>query len=280
MKLRTPSLGTTLGATALVLSLGGIAVAAIPGPDGTINGCYNPNSGPPYALTIVDTPAGCKSPSVLLPFNQQGPAGSPGSAGPQGVPGPQGPPGIASAVYQASNTPSQDVIQAGGQLTVSLPLPAGAYAVTARVADQPGPATEGNCRLVGRDSSGFHDSDNVNLWSGFVLTPVQDTDPRAPVGRTIPGDHYESFVEQDETHASLQIATTLGSAGGVELSCRADHFVDNLQMRVMAVKVGAVASYQPDAAAIALLRARPQLPRKPKIPTHINVPPPPNHLVH
>jgi hypothetical protein len=55
------------------------AVASIPGPGGTINGCYNPADPAPIALSIVDDPADCKL--TLLPFNQTGPTGPAGAAG-------------------------------------------------------------------------------------------------------------------------------------------------------------------------------------------------------
>ncbi len=55
------------------------AVATIPGPDGTINGCYDAGSTAPHPLSVVDDPASCKQ--TLLPFNQRGPAGPPGAAG-------------------------------------------------------------------------------------------------------------------------------------------------------------------------------------------------------
>jgi hypothetical protein len=79
LKFHRPSLGTVLGALALMVSLGGVAYATIPGSGGTIQGCYDPsNAKPPYPLSIVDIPTDCASPSVLLPFNQTGPAGPAG----------------------------------------------------------------------------------------------------------------------------------------------------------------------------------------------------------
>ena len=82
MKLHPPAVGTVLGAAALMVSLGGVALATIPSSNGQIEGCYDPSGAkPPYALSVVDNPADCASPAVLLPFNQRGPAGPPGASG-------------------------------------------------------------------------------------------------------------------------------------------------------------------------------------------------------
>ena len=42
-----PAPGTVLGGLALMVSLGGVAIAAIPGSDGTIQGCYDTSGGKP-----------------------------------------------------------------------------------------------------------------------------------------------------------------------------------------------------------------------------------------
>lgn len=82
---------------------GGLAVAAIPAPDGTIRACYRTRSG---RLRVVDEGASCKRKEIVLTWNQQGASGppgpvgtpgAPGSAGPQGTPGAPGPPGAPGA---------------------------------------------------------------------------------------------------------------------------------------------------------------------------------------
>lgn len=284
MRFHKPSLGTILGATALAVSLGGVAVAAIPGSDGTIDGCYDPTNGPPFALTIVDTPVGCKSPSVLLPFNQQGPAGQTGATGPAGPAGPAGPSGEASAVYQAHNT-TTSTLQDGGQLTVQLPLPPGAYAVFGRVGFVPTATASATCQLVARDAGGFHDADTVQVYSGYTHVPAPDPDI---AGSLASGLHlsYDAHavwfapVDSAQVHAPLQTATTITTSGGVELTCRAQRFISNLQMRVMAIKLGSVASYSPTAADKSTLAVHPKLPAKPTYPKTIHLPPLINHLVH
>jgi hypothetical protein len=81
-----------------------IAVAAIPGDDGTIDGCYSRATG---NLRVVESADDCRKAETAIKWNQRGPAGpqglpgpagpkgDPGAAGPQGDPGPQGPPGPA-----------------------------------------------------------------------------------------------------------------------------------------------------------------------------------------
>jgi hypothetical protein len=54
-RLRHPAPGTVLGGLALIVALSGVAVAAIPGADGAIHGCYANTKG---ALRIVDVEAG------------------------------------------------------------------------------------------------------------------------------------------------------------------------------------------------------------------------------
>lgn len=76
MRRRSAILAAT--AAAVLVSVA-TAVATIPGPDGTINGCYAAGSPAPHALSVVDDPASCSE--TLLPFNQRGPAGPPGTLG-------------------------------------------------------------------------------------------------------------------------------------------------------------------------------------------------------
>jgi hypothetical protein len=76
-----------IAATAFVT--GGIALAAIPGSNGTITGCYDNRSG---ILRVIDAEAGavCRTSETLLTWSQTGPQGP---QGPTGLAGPPGPPG-------------------------------------------------------------------------------------------------------------------------------------------------------------------------------------------
>ena len=70
-----------------------IAVAAIPGDDGTIDGCYSRATG---NLRVVESADDCRKAETAIKWNQRGPAGPqglPGPAGPKGDPGPAGPAG-------------------------------------------------------------------------------------------------------------------------------------------------------------------------------------------
>ena len=65
----------TLGLCSAVLvagTIGGVAYASIPGPNGTIYGCYNTTTG---ALRIIDSAATCGSGENLLTWNQTGAVG-------------------------------------------------------------------------------------------------------------------------------------------------------------------------------------------------------------
>lgn len=71
---------------ALVVAVGGAAVAAIPDGSGVIHGCYKTSNG---ALSVIDPAKGerCKSGEVALNWNEQG---EPGDVGPTGPAGPKG----------------------------------------------------------------------------------------------------------------------------------------------------------------------------------------------
>ena len=75
----SPSMAVAL--LALVIALGGVAVASIPGPDGAIQGCYDNSTG---ALRVVDPGAGrsCAVDETALSWSQQGPPGPKGDPAP------------------------------------------------------------------------------------------------------------------------------------------------------------------------------------------------------
>lgn len=74
-------------AVAVTLLLGGIAYAAIPGPDGVIHGCYKNSTPAQGALIAIDSAASCPSGYTTLNWNQTGPQGPAGPAGANGVSG-------------------------------------------------------------------------------------------------------------------------------------------------------------------------------------------------
>ena len=86
----------TVAGAVLVLAIGGMAWASVPGADGVIRGCYDARSG---GVRIIDVAAGqsCRSNETSVNWNQTGRAGPAGPAGPAGLTGAMGPAGPAGA---------------------------------------------------------------------------------------------------------------------------------------------------------------------------------------
>jgi hypothetical protein len=61
----------------LVVALGGVTYASIPGPDGTIHSCVDSRGG----LHVIDSDATCPQGETALDFAQKGPQGPAGAAG-------------------------------------------------------------------------------------------------------------------------------------------------------------------------------------------------------
>lgn len=72
-----PSPATILALVALLVACGGVAVAAIPGPDGRIHACY----GADLVLRVNQHDQRCRDGSTRLVWNQKGAPGAPGSSG-------------------------------------------------------------------------------------------------------------------------------------------------------------------------------------------------------
>jgi type VI secretion system secreted protein Hcp len=75
-----------------------IAVAAIPGDDGSINGCYSKGNGD---LRVVENGADCRRQETPIKWSQRGPAGPQGEPGPKGDTGPAGPAGNSAILVGA-----------------------------------------------------------------------------------------------------------------------------------------------------------------------------------
>jgi Collagen triple helix repeat (20 copies) len=78
-----------------LLATVGVAYAAIPGADGTIQGCYATSGGvlgvPSKGdLRVVDSSTDCRANEQAISWNQRGPAGDRGPAGPVGPAGQKG----------------------------------------------------------------------------------------------------------------------------------------------------------------------------------------------
>ena len=95
----------------------GVAVSAIPSPDGTIGACYRKASG---ALRVVNTGAdgtpSCAANEKPLTWSQRGPEGATGPQGPRGPAGRRGRarPGSCSACASAHLPGGQTAVDIGG----------------------------------------------------------------------------------------------------------------------------------------------------------------------
>jgi hypothetical protein len=90
-KKRIAALPAVIALTAVVALAGGMVVANIPAPDGTITGCYHKNNG---QLRVVESASQCNPSELALTWQQQGPPGPQGPIGPQGPQGATGPQGL------------------------------------------------------------------------------------------------------------------------------------------------------------------------------------------
>jgi hypothetical protein len=119
-----------LGAIVGALAIGGIAWADIPD-SGMINGCYKTVGG---GLRVIDTSAGevCNASEKQLSWNQAGPTGPKGSTGAAGPTGPTGPTGPGPSIFE--RTVGFGDVPNDPATIGSLPLPAGKFLITAKLA--------------------------------------------------------------------------------------------------------------------------------------------------
>jgi hypothetical protein len=92
---RPVTTGHVLVLLAIAVTIGGatVAVASIPGPDGTVKACYKTSGSQKGVLRAIDHRKRCARRERTLTWNQQGQDGSQGAAGaagPQGAQGAQG----------------------------------------------------------------------------------------------------------------------------------------------------------------------------------------------
>ena len=109
-----PSPAMVVAVIALLVALGGVAAASIPGKGGVISACYLKTGG---SLRVFDTSkpgasGRCHQNERTLTWNRQGPQGIRGQQGIQGVKGNTGPPGPTegtSADFFSDTTPPSNV---------------------------------------------------------------------------------------------------------------------------------------------------------------------------
>ncbi|MDQ6776851.1 MAG: hypothetical protein M3071_11705 [Actinomycetota bacterium] len=154
--------GNVVALTALFVALGGGAYAAVGNPfvstGGTIQGCVKHG-----ALDIVKVGKRCPKGTTSLSFSQ---------TGPQGKPGGQGAAGAAAAYFAYSGT---STVPLSSPVATTVPvlsksgLPAGTYAITAKVNltavdAHPGTTSQVSCQLVDVPASGAIVGDS-DFWT-------------------------------------------------------------------------------------------------------------------
>jgi hypothetical protein len=124
---------------ALVLAASGFAVAAIPGPNGNIRGCFKKKGG---KLRVIQHNKKCRQGERRLVWSKRGPAGAPGQPGARGETGGTGPAGspAASAFLGHTTDPLDD---ATGNRVLHPSGPSPAAGGTAKVSP--------NAAIVARD---------------------------------------------------------------------------------------------------------------------------------
>jgi hypothetical protein len=124
---------------ALVVAVGGVASAAIPGPSGVIHGCYQARNG---SLRIVPAGKRCARSERSIAWNHTGPPGAQGPPGPRGAPGapgptgqqgPPGPQGPGSVFHRVDGVPFDLGATAGSTQSYFAQCPAGEYGVSAGI---------------------------------------------------------------------------------------------------------------------------------------------------
>jgi hypothetical protein len=149
---------------ALAAALAGSAAASIPGPGGTIKGCYKKSNG---SLRVIDSAKSCQSSEKALTWNTKGP------------------PGPSDAFSGYHDTP---VTVQGGFLDLArLDVPGGSYAVTVTaLLNTPTPPSQD--AFIGCYLKTLHGSFQTtwtalqaqqpgNAWSQGIALNIVDTNP-------------------------------------------------------------------------------------------------------
>jgi hypothetical protein len=221
--------GNVVALTALFVALGGGAYAAVGNPfvsaRGTIQGCVKRG-----VLDLVKAGKHCPKGTSSLAFSRTGPQGKTGATGAQGAAG-------TSAAYFAYGGNSNVLLSSPVATTVPVlsksGLPAGTYAITAKVNltavdAHPGSSSQVNCQLVDVPASGATVGDS-GWWT-------------ASTGALIGG----SFEDQTTLPLAFDLTTTKTST--ITLQCNdvgnnnatAAFTVTASDAEISAVKVGAL----------------------------------------
>jgi hypothetical protein len=173
-------------ATVGVLAAVGVGVAAIPGSDKVITGCYLTRDGVVHSkgeLRVVDSSASCRPSETKLTWNQQGPPGAAGAQGAKGDPGLQGPKGELGPKGDPGPTGTTRAFTASdGRFTqtgqsfvaVEKAVPAGSYVINATVhaiGDVGGPDLSVECGLKDATTGEVVGDDAVQIGSSRTTQP-------------------------------------------------------------------------------------------------------------
>lgn len=169
---RRPSPGGVVALLALIVALGGVAVAAIPGSDGTIRACYQKGNG---NLRVVDSSGDCRPNEAPLEWNRTGERGATGATG---ATGPAGQSEDVTRFNVLASQGDEPVLTSKGPLTLSLHCEndeLGNFGLVARVVvtttRDHAAVTTMNQRSGGTGAGGFSESDLL-MTEEFTLAVV------------------------------------------------------------------------------------------------------------
>jgi hypothetical protein len=167
-----PSPAMMVALLALLVAVGGVAVASIPGPSGVIRGCYSKSSG---TLRVIDSKKTCsKKRERTLRWNQQGPRGLQGFQGQPGNNGNDGQNGTAgrdaaSAVMGTTTTPIPPM-SSGTSRNLAPSGPGVAAETSSQVERTP------NAAIVARDLT-VHVDTAPDMLTNLIFTLIDDGAP-------------------------------------------------------------------------------------------------------
>jgi hypothetical protein len=170
MRNRSHSFAVTLGVTATVVLIAGVATASIPAKGGVIKGCYAKSSG---ALRV--TAKKCPRGSVALNWAQKGKPGATGHKGAPGHIGPQGP-GAVALDYDSTTSSAGSVVKAAvGGFSYLVTCNISAIGATLEVSVSPPSGV----------TFGYFESISDSTFDSGALS-VAHTDPNVPISVTHP----------------------------------------------------------------------------------------------
>src|SRR4051794_8752052 len=154
-RISRPSPALVVATAALLVALGGVTYAAIPGPDGTIHSCLGSRG----TMRVIDSDASCEQGETGLNFAQKGPQGPQGAGGPAGQ----------TRLLNFTRSGAINLTRKAGAPVGSFDLPEGNWAVT----------FTGGVRIPGSESLSLnftrgqklHSAAQVNFFRARAVVP-------------------------------------------------------------------------------------------------------------